>query len=107
MISGAKLKTISILLFTICFSGFTHANNNTPLVDALITAKTTGMCGAIKQMTAFQESTKMPGGDEFIVRFIKTEAARLGKSLPEFLAQCETAVSSYMSIMNSLDTESQ
>ena len=51
------------------------------IVELMVVAKATGMCGVFSQMANFQEATKMPGGDEFIVRFIKTEAALLGHTL--------------------------
>jgi hypothetical protein len=54
----------------------------------LVNAKIAGMCGAIKQMAAFQEATQMPGGNDFLVRFINTEAARLGKDLRAFMQDC-------------------
>ena len=43
----------------------------------------------------FQESTKMDGGNEFVVRFWTTEAARLGKTLNEYAAHCVSTVSAY------------
>ena len=82
-----------------------QANENKALIDILVTAKTTGMCGTLKQLTAFQESTKMEGGDEFIMRFINTEAARLGKNIPDFLKLCEESVAIYTRTMKSLDYE--
>ncbi len=60
------------------------------------------MCGTIKQLSAFQETTKMPGGDDFLLRFLNTEVARLGKTLPQFLKESEAAVSIYTQTMKSL-----
>jgi hypothetical protein len=37
----------------------------------------------------------MEGADEFIVRFWKTEAARLGMTIKEYQAQCQTTISGY------------
>lgn len=96
------MKIFYVAIYLILLSGISHANDNEALMDALVAAKATGMCGAIKQMSAFQESTKMPGGDDFILRFLNSEAARLGKTLPEFLAQCKAAVGSYTALMSSL-----
>ena len=78
---------------------------NDTLVDLLIFAKATGMCGTIKQMVVFQEITKMPGGDEFIMRFLNTEMARLDKTLPQFLKECEFSISEYTNAMKSLELD--
>nr|DAL97154.1 MAG TPA: hypothetical protein [Caudoviricetes sp.] len=63
--------------------------------DMLVTAKVAGMCGTFKQMFAFQEATQMPGGDEFIERFLNTEISRLGMSLQEFMKLCTDSIESY------------
>ncbi|EEP1426374.1 hypothetical protein HAZ10_004473 [Salmonella enterica] len=63
--------------------------------DMLVTAKVAGMCGTFKQMFAFQETTQMPGGDEFIERFLNTEISRLGMSLQEFMKLCTESIESY------------
>ncbi len=58
------------------------------LGSVITLSKMAGMCGMVRQLAFFQESTKMTGGDEFISRFLTTEAARLGYSLEDFLAKC-------------------
>jgi hypothetical protein len=63
--------------------------------DILAVSKFAGACGVMQQMVAFQTTTKMQGGDEFIARFWTTEFARLGKSKEAFIAQCEGSVSAY------------
>ena len=75
------------------------------IVDMMIAAKATGMCGVFVQMAIFQESTKMPGGDEFIVRFFNTEAVRLGHTLESFTKQCSAVVNEYNSNMKLLGYE--
>lgn len=77
-------------------------NENKPLIEMLVIAKSTGMCGNIKQLVAFQETTKMDGGDDFLLRFLNTEAARLGQDLPELLTQCKSSISIYTRTMESL-----
>jgi len=64
-------------------------------IDMMVGAKFTGVCGVFAQMAIFQDSTKMTGGDEFIVRFISTEAARLGHTLDSFTAKCPGIVEKY------------
>ena len=68
-------------------------------------AKLAGMCGTIRQMTAFQGTTQMPGGNDFLVRFIKTEAARLGMGLQDFLSQCVTISQQHAEYMRLLSGE--
>ncbi|ECE6903280.1 hypothetical protein DUB92_23395 [Salmonella enterica subsp. diarizonae] len=63
--------------------------------DMLVTAKVAGMCGTFKQMFAFQEETQMPGGDEFMNRFLATELARLNMSSETFIKQCQDATNIY------------
>jgi hypothetical protein len=68
--------------------------------DMLVQAKYTGMCGAFRQMGLFQESTKMPGGDEFITRFISTEATRMNVSFEQLLSRCSMTAKAYNAAMN-------
>ena len=96
-------KIIVTLSLGLIFATGTIANENDGVIDMLIAAKATGMCGTFKQMSIFQESTKMPGGDEFLVRFLNTEAARLGKTLPQFLAECQAAVENYVALIDILE----
>jgi len=58
------------------------------LIQMMVTAKATGMCGLFSQMSRFQQTTQIPGGDEFMARFLRTEAARLGYSIEEFTETC-------------------
>jgi hypothetical protein len=44
----------------------------------------------------------MPGGNEFIVRFLSTEAARLGYTLEQFLAKCVEVTEEYSRIEKSV-----
>jgi hypothetical protein len=72
-----------------------HAEKSESLTGLMALSKMTGLCGAIKQMAAFQETTQMPSGNEFLLRFTRTEAARMGKDLKSFLDQCKTSVETY------------
>lgn len=69
-----------------------------PMHDALVISKMTGACGMVKQMAAFQEATKMPGGDDFLMRFMTTEAARLGETPLGFLERCKGAIEFYVEL---------
>ena len=82
-----------------------NAEGTNLVIEMMVVAKATGMCGVFSQMVSFQEATKMPGGDDFIVRFMNTEAVRLGHTLESFLSQCQTAVERYNSDMEMLGFE--
>ena len=97
------LTVISGLLPACLFLTSVSANENDAVKSMLIAAKATGMCGTFAQLTRFQESTQMPGGDEFIVRFLNTEAARLGKTLPQFMEECQVVVEIYNNFMAELE----
>jgi len=78
-------------------------SNATDIQDILTISKMTGACGVMQQMVAFQASTNMKGGDEFIDRFWRTELARIGKTQEAFLKECEGSIAAYERIWN-LDT---
>jgi hypothetical protein len=67
--------------------------------DMLVVAKYAGFCGAIIGIYNFQQATKMAGGDEFVARFIATEAARLGTTVEKIVANCQASIKSYDEIM--------
>ena len=75
--------SISLLAALLMFSAQAHAQNTDAqaIKVMLVNAKVAGMCGTLKQLSAFQQATQMPGGNDFIVRFFNTEAARLGNPL--------------------------
>jgi len=97
-----KYFLLSLLL---SFTGNIQANENDTLIKLLVVSKATGRCGIIQQLTAFQSTTKMAGGNEFLARFLKTEMARLGQTLPVFLEQCEYSISVYTDTMKELGFE--
>lgn len=95
------MKSLLIVLM-LFFSLNVYANeqeNNKTVVEMLVVAKATGMCGVFSQLIGFQEATKMQGGDEFIVRFLSTEAARLGHTLESLTGQCPGVVKKYNAYM--------
>ncbi|EBI9843388.1 hypothetical protein DMT87_15200 [Salmonella enterica] len=91
------MKRWVIGAFCFLFSGLAQSQDKDLKFanDMLVTAKVAGMCGTFKQMFAFQEATQMPGGDEFIERFLNTEISRLGMSLQEFMKLCTDSIESY------------
>lgn len=97
-------KVLAIVLLVTMWSHHSVAADS-GAATTLILAKYAGMCGVFVQMSAFQESTKMPGGDEFIARFLNTELARLGTSIEDFVRNCNKAVAHYDGVMQALDSE--
>jgi hypothetical protein len=69
------------------------------LVSMMVVAKATGMCGVLSQLVRFQETTKMKGGDEFVMRFLSTEAARLGHTVESYIGQCPDIIEKYKGYM--------
>lgn len=66
------------------------------IIGQLVNAKFTGMCGTIRQLASFQVSTQMDGGSEFMLRFVRTEAARLGyENADALMAKCQDSIAEY------------
>jgi len=78
-----------------------QAAKEVPAQTILATAKFTGACGILDSLILFQQTTKMPGGDEFVARFWQTEAARLGTSVQEMSEQCNRAARVYDTLWKS------
>ena len=97
-------KWIFLLLF---FPFLLNAEENdkneyNEIVGMMVVAKATGMCGVLSQLIRFQDTTKMQGGDEFIMRFLNTEAARLGHTVDSFVGQCPDVIKKYKGYMELL-----
>tara|TARA_R110001599_G_scaffold8651_30_gene42442 strand:+ start:12498 stop:12830 length:333 start_codon:yes stop_codon:yes gene_type:complete len=71
------------------------AEANKFVAQILTVGKMSGLCGAFRQMATFQETTKLENGDQFVVRFAKAEAARLGLDVKEFFQSCDEALETY------------
>ncbi|HEY0289083.1 MAG TPA: hypothetical protein VGC62_19065 [Pseudomonas sp.] len=72
--------------------------------EILVAAKFSGGCGILAQMTSFQASTKMPGGDQFIERFLNTESARLGWTVKDYLQRCSKSIEIYQLYYDSFES---
>jgi len=97
-------KSLVVLLLIMPLSTYGEERNNSEYLSGLlINAKATGMCGVFGQMARFQESTKMPGGDEFIIRFLNTESARLGHTTLSFMKECPKVIKNHAATMKSLN----
>ena len=96
------MKTLIIAAFTIMIlaaSAKAQNDDKQAFKVMLVNAKIAGMCGTLKQLSAFQQATQMPGGNDFIVRFFNTEAARLGKNLQSLMGQCQNATKTHAEMM--------
>ena len=96
---------LAICLMLMASSGFVWGKDNVgpEALALLVTAKFSGGCGIITQMAAFQQSTKMSGGAEFLERFVNTESARLGMTTPQYLEQCRKSSQIYQSYYDELE----
>lgn len=61
----------------------------------LAISKMSGACGILDSMINFQKTTRMEGGEAFVLRFWEVEAARLGMSVQQLSQQCNQSVSAY------------
>jgi len=96
------LLSLTILAFLPSKIAKAQDNDTKMILMVVNNAKLAGMCGTLKQMSAFQEATQMPGGNDFLVRFIKTEAARLGMEMPTLLKECVNITKMYADNMKIL-----
>jgi hypothetical protein len=71
----------------------------------LATGKLTGACGIMKLQLEFQENTKLDNGYKFIARFWTAEAARLGKTLEKYAADCAVTVNNYDDFYTRLEAQ--
>jgi len=99
------MKIILVILVFI-FSQSSVRAENTEVSGVLAAAKFSGGCGIIRQMFQFQESTQMPGGEDFIMRFLNTETARLGFSKEEYFEMCKKSNIMYDGMVE-LDSQSE
>lgn len=98
------MKLIHLIFILPCFSAISAKNDDADnlkfMQDLMLSSKWAGVCGTYKQMTAFQDVTKMNGGDEFIRRFINTEMARLDMTQQQLIDICNKATNTYSEFYN-------
>tara|TARA_R110002072_G_scaffold301652_1_gene481861 strand:+ start:2066 stop:2320 length:255 start_codon:yes stop_codon:yes gene_type:complete len=82
------MKCFLVLFLIISFSPHSQSGEEqegaNPILGILAVSKYAGACGILGLQAEFQSTTKLEGGDEFLVRFWTTEAARLGMSMEEY-----------------------
>ncbi|MBL0009984.1 MAG: hypothetical protein IPP22_01185 [Nitrosomonas sp.] len=79
-----SLILISLVFIIFIVNANVNAQNDLSGQEVLAISKMSGACGILNSMIYFQNTTKMPGGDEFVKRFWGVEAARLGFSMQEY-----------------------
>ena len=92
-------KIIAIWLLTF-FSTHSFAQEQTEsgadyALQLMSLGKLTGNCGIFRAQVVFQEETVLDNGDEFLSRYWTMEAARLGKTLEEYVQYCLTYMNEY------------
>lgn len=93
---GARLFVSAGLLFVSAFISPSRAEAPQMGVQSILAiSKMAGACGILNELIDFQARTKMPGGDEFVLRFWQTESARQGFSPEKMMERCKQAVSGY------------
>ncbi|MDP5036707.1 MAG: hypothetical protein NWQ42_11380 [Alishewanella sp.] len=100
-------KFLSLIFICLTFQSIASEaqpskQQNDERIQMMIVAKATGMCDALSQIITFQQTHKMPGSDQFVIRFLNDEAARLNKSLDDYMAQCAAVSEQYHRYMNEL-----
>lgn len=93
----------ALLILPILVSALAHAEESCFSVSEvrMVTGKAHGACGILYSTLQFQKTTDMPGGDDFLLRYWTTEAARLGMSLEEYAAQCAQVAENYRGLFES------
>jgi hypothetical protein len=97
-------RILFILLFFPLLLNAEENNKNEygEIIGMMVVAKATGMCGVLSQLVRFQDTTKMKSGDDFIMRFLQTESARLGHTVDTFVGQCPDVIKKYKGYMDLL-----
>ncbi len=88
-------RTLGIALALLVAARGATAQSEPPSRHLLSVAKMAGACGILDSMIQLQKTTKLPGGDDFVVRLWSTEAARLGLTVQQLSNTCSRTVATY------------
>jgi hypothetical protein len=107
MINNRLVKhlVIAVLLFTSTISASANSRDNKALSlqKIMAMAKIAGACGILDQQIAFQKTTRLDGGENFITRFWLAESARLALPFDDFVKVCQNAISDYDRIFKTIE----
>lgn len=81
-----------------------HAQDDLSARGLLSVAKMADTCGVLDSMIQLQKTTKLPGGDDFVVRFWSTEAARLGMTVQQLSEKCNRSVAAYTQLWSAAES---
>jgi len=101
------MRKILLLAIILSSSVSSVSAKESEVSGVMAAAKFSGGCGIFRQMFIFQESTQMPGGEDFIMRFLNTETARLGYSQEEYFEICKKSTEMYKEIVKLDNQDSQ
>lgn len=89
------VRAVGVGLALLVGGGVAHAQDDLSARGLLSVAKMAGACGVLDSMIQLQKTTKLPGGDDFVVRLWSTEAARLGLTVQQLSEKCNQSVAAY------------
>ncbi len=95
MIMKAASKFIVVAATSLALGMPASAQDDLSAQGILAIGKMTGACGIMDSMIQFQKTTRMEGGEAFVLRLWEVEAARLGMSVQQLSEQCNKSVSAY------------
>lgn len=91
----AARKYVAAGAFALVFVSPATAQADLTPQGILALGKMAGACGILNSMIQFQSTTRMEGGEAFVLRFWEVEAARLGVSVQGLSDTCNQSVSAY------------
>ena len=98
-----RIVILTILFATLSLGKVAFALDKVDPQGVLAISKIVGACGVLDSLIQFQSATKLAGGDEFVVRFWQTEAARLGYSVDQLSKNCSSSIAAYDRVWNSME----
>lgn len=99
------IKSLLILALSLTLFSFqANAAEGQSAQEIMAVSKIAGACGILDSMLYFQKTTKMSGGDEFVVRFWTAEAARLGLSMQQYSDKCNQSITLYDKFWKALES---
>ncbi|HHR6501669.1 TPA: hypothetical protein ACS8CD_002204 [Providencia alcalifaciens] len=102
------MKKFITILFSVAvpffaFSKNSYEENHKTIISAVDIGLYAGKCNTLTKMYEFQEKEKIPNGEEFIDKFIISEASSNGWNIKEFTENCVNTINS----VNELKKSSQ
>ena len=96
-----------ILLFIALLCQLPASADQPEALMAMTTARLAGSCETVDALIAFQASARLPGGDEFVLKFMNAEMMRLGLSMNTFASVCAQSLERYEIMWKSIEEASR